>query len=205
MAGEIAHIVYAARLLTHMKDNVSYPSYWVGTVFPDIYRIGRISRFPTHIRPVSLSALVGNNDFTTGVRVHSWVDATHELYFKEHAIFEKLPWHPLLPFAFELFEDEVLYDSYEDWHLIIRALATVDPDEERMIHNRPHIQAWHALLQTYFRSAPSDESRLAYMEKLQLSSHSAKEINSIVSDLREHTTAKEILMNYIQTIEHILI
>lgn len=205
MAGEIAHVVYAARLLTHVGDAVSHPSYWIGALFPDIYRIGRTSRFPTHPRPVGLSTLIGNNDFITGMRVHSWIDETRELYFREHAVFEKLPWHPLLPFAFELFEDEVLYPSYEDWNLVLRILSTVHPDEEKMIHNRPHIQAWHALLQNYMRSTPSDESRSIYMDKLQISSSTAREINGLVSDLRSSSTAKEILTNYIHVIEHILL
>ncbi len=205
MAGEIAHVIYAARLLTHVGDAVSHPSYWIGTLFPDIYRIGRTSRFPTHPRSVGLSNIIGSNDFTTGMRVHSWVDETRELYFREHAIFEKLPWHPLLPFAFELLEDEILYPHYEDWNLVLRILSTVHPDEERMIHNRPHIQAWHALLQNYLRTAPSDESRSAYMEKLQISSQAAREINGIVSELRAGGLAQEHLTNYIHAIEHILI
>ncbi len=205
MAGEIAHVIYAARLLTHVGDAVSHPSYWVGTLFPDIYRIGRTSRFPTHPRPVGLSTIVGNNDFITGLRVHSWVDETRELYFREHAVFEKLPWHPLLPFAFELFEDEILYPYYEDWKVILRILSSVHPEEERLIHNRPHIQAWHALLSNYFREKPSDESRREYMEKLQIPSETAKEINNILSALRTTSDAKKILMNCIQSIEHILI
>jgi hypothetical protein len=205
MAGEIAHVIYAARLLTHIGDTVSHPSYWIGTLFPDIYRIGRTSRYPTHPRPIGLSTILGNNDFVTGMRVHSWVDETRELYFREHAVFEKLSWHPLLPFAFELLEDEILYPYYTDWNLVHRILSTVHPDEERMIHNRPHIQAWHALLQNYFRSAPSDESRNIYMEKLQISSQAAKEINSIVAELRKGGVAEELLMSYIQHIEHILV
>lgn len=205
MAGEIAHVIYAARLLTHLGDAVSHSSYWIGTLFPDIYRIGRTSRFPTHPRPVGLSTIIGSNDFITGMRVHSWIDETRELYFREHAVFEKLPWHPLLPFAFELLEDEILYPHYQDWNLVLRVLSTVHPNEEHMIHNRPHIQAWHALLQNYMRSAPSDDSRSVYMEKLQIPSHTATEVNTLVSDLRNGKVAHELLMKYIHHLEHILV
>lgn len=205
MAGEIAHIIYSARLLTYLGEDVSDPSYWTGALFPDIYRIGRTSRYPTHPRPVTLSTLVGKNDFTTGMRTHSWIDDTREKYFREHAPFEKLSWHPLLPFAFELFEDELLYSYYNDWSHIIRILSTIHPDEERIIHNRPHIQAWHALLQNYFRSRPSSTTRIVLMEKLQIPSSIAQEVNEVVGDLQSNGTAKEILMDYIQAIEHILI
>lgn len=205
MAGEIAHVIYAARLLTHVGEKVSHPSYWIGTLFPDIYRIGHVSRFPTHHRPVGLSSIIGTNDFDTGMRVHSWIDETRELYFREHAVFEKLPWNPLLPFAFELFEDELLYPYYEDWNLILRILSTVHPEEEKLIHNRPHIQAWHALLQNYCRTAPSDTSRTTFMETLRIPSQEAKEINILVSDLRTGGVAKKLLLDYIHSLEHILL
>ena len=205
MAGEIAHIIYAARLLTHLKESVSDPSYWTGALFPDIYRIGRTSRYPTHPRPVSLATIVGTNDFRTGMRTHSWIDDTREKYFREHHALEKLSWHPLLPFAFELFEDELLYTYYDDWSHIVRILSKVQPDEERLIHNRTHIQAWHALLQNYFRHSPNDTSRRIFMEKLQLPSPIIQEVNDVVADLRSSDVAKDIVMKYIQALEHILI
>ncbi len=205
MAGEIAHTIYAARLLTHIGDDVSDPSYWIGALFPDIYRIGRTSRYPTHPRSVSLSTIVGNNDFVTGMRVHSWIDDTREKYFREHSALEKLSWHPLLPFAFELFEDEILYGSYDDWGHITAILSTIHADEELLIHNRPHIQAWHALLANYFRAAPDDTSRRIFMEKLQIPSAIIQEVNGVVADLKANDTAQEILMDYIRSIEHILL
>lgn len=205
MAGEIAHIIYAARLLTHLQDDVSDPSYWIGALFPDIYRIGRTSRYPTHPRPVSLATIVGTNDFRTGMRTHSWIDDTREKYFREHHVLEKLSWHPLLPFALELFEDELLYGYYNDWNHIVRILANIHPDEEGLIHNRTHIQAWHTLLANYFRHAPSDISRKIFMEKLQIPSPIVQEVNDVVADLRASDAAQDIIMKYIQTIEHILL
>ena len=205
MAGEIAHVIYAARLLTYLGDSVSHSSYWIGALFPDIYRIERTSRFPTHPRPVSLATLVGKNDFITGMRTHSWIDDTREKYFRDKQAFEKLSWHPLLPFAFELFEDEVLYQSYSDWDHIVRILSTVHADEEHIIHNRPHIQAWHALLQNYFRNTPTNKTRMKYMEQLQIPSSIATEINGVVEDLHNSGAAKEVLIQYIRAVEHILI
>ena len=205
MAGEIAHVIYGARIVTHLGDLVSHPSYWIGTLFPDIYRIERTSRFPTHPRSVRLSTLVGNNDFITGMRVHSWIDETREAFFREHRVFEQLPWHPLLGLALELLEDELLYSSYTDWNLIIRILATVHPDEERIIHSRLHIQAWHALLTQYCKNAPSDESRIAFMRAMEISQHTAEEVNKVISELRTNQTAKKILNDLLQSFEHILL
>src|SRR3990167_5683372 len=76
MAGEVAHVVYGARVLTYLGDKVTGPEFWAGTLFPDIRHLGIISRQHTHPDNVSLETLVGTGDFETGMRVHAWVDAT---------------------------------------------------------------------------------------------------------------------------------
>ena len=204
MAGEIAHIVYAARLLTVLKSRVSHHSYWIGTVFPDIYRIAPTQRYPTHPKHVRLSALVGSNDFITGMRAHAWIDETYDHYIKEHRVYERLPWHPLNPLALELFQDEMLYAAFEDWGIVRRALGTAHPDELKIIHDEPLIQTWHTMLENYFRAAPSDTSRAALLEAHGVSSELTGEINQIVHALRNTNTAKEILNGYIGELEHML-
>lgn len=205
MAGEIAHIVYAARLLTYVGDKVSHPSYWVGTLFPNIYRIGSMRRFPTHPKPVGLSTLVGSNDFITGMRAHSWIDDTRDVYIKEHRVFEQLPWHPLLPLAFELLEDELLYPSFEDWNLVLRVLSVVHPEETLIVDNKSDIQAWHHLLQEYFRSGPSDHSRMRFLRALGVSMSISEEVNEMIAALRKHSLTKKLFDAYIQSLEQTLL
>lgn len=204
MAGEIAHIVYAARLLTVLKDRISNGSYWVGTVFPDIYRIAPLHRYPTHPQKVHLAALVGNDDFLTGMRVHSWIDETREHYMKEHRVYERLPWHPLLPFALELFEDEMLYSSFEDWGIVRRALATIHHDETKIIHEEKIVQGWHTMLENYFRTAPSDASRTAFLDANGIPESIAHDVNGIVHILGSTSRSKAIINGYIGELEHIL-
>ncbi len=197
-------MVYAARLLSYVGEKVSHPSYWVGTLFPNIYRIGSAQRFPTHPKPVGLSSLIGSSDFITGMRVHSWIDDTRDVYIKEHRIFEKLPWHPLLPLAFELLEDEILYPSFEDWNLVLRVLSSVHPEEKLIIDTVPEIQTWHSLLQEYFRDAPSDHSRMRLLHALGVSRAISDEINAMVAALREHSLTKKLFDAYLRSLEHTL-
>ena len=205
MAGEIAHIVYAARLLTTLKSEVSHHSYWVGTVFPDIYRLRAPNRYPTHLRPVILSRIVGHNDFTTGMRVHTWIDETSEHYMREHRVYERLPWHPLLPFALELFEDEMLYGAYEDWGIVRRALATIYPDEVAIVHEQSTLHTWHTILENYFRAVPSNTSRSALCDAIGISKEIAADANRIVHALKNGQAAKEIIYGYIGELEHMLV
>ncbi len=204
MAGEIAHIIYAARLLTVLKNRVSHHSYWVGTVFPDIYRIAPTHRYPTHPKHARLAALVGTNDFLTGMRVHTWIDETYDHYIKEHRAYERLPWHPLLPIALELFQDEMLYEAFEDWGIVRRALTTTHSDELKIIHDESLVQTWHAMLEHYFRAAPSDASRIHFMRAHGVSEETTGDINNLVRTLQETTTAKEIINGYIAELEHML-
>lgn len=205
MAGEIAHIIYAARLLTTLSHSVSHHSYWIGAVFPDIYRVKTSHRYPTHPKPVSLSTIVGQNDFRTGMRVHSWIDATRDHYMREHRAYERLSWHPLLPYALELLEDEILYGAFDDWGIVRRALSTIHPDEIHIVHERLHVKAWHTMLEQYFRQAPSDASRTAFTTSLGISSEIIHATNELIHTLRSDHTAKDILNGYIGELEHMLI
>ena len=125
MAGEVGHVVYATRMATFLGEKVQQASFWAGTLFPDIRHLGVASRKTTHEGNLSLSNLVGDNDFITGMRVHSWIDDVRIKYLHEENIKEELPWHPFVTHALKLVEDEFLYDRYDDWNLINRALSRV--------------------------------------------------------------------------------
>lgn len=204
MAGEISHVIYAARVLTALQGRVSHHSYWVGTVFPDIYRLHIAHRYPTHPRPVTLSSIVGQNDFRTGMRVHSWIDETRGRYMHERRAYERLPWHPLLPYVFELLEDEVLYSAYDDWSIIRRALNVIHPDEITILHEQSQIEAWHRALERYFREAPSDESRIAFGTSVGISEATSRDANELLIALKRSGIAQEILNGYLGELERML-
>ncbi len=204
MAGEIGHVVYAARLLTYLGNQVQDPAYWIGTLFPDIRHLGVVSRHHTHVSNVSLSALASDNDFMTGMRVHSWVDSTREHYLKTKNMKETLPWHPFVPHALKLLEDELLYNHFDDWNLIHRLLNTVHEGELQYVNSRPRIQQWHSTLQAYFRQPPSDASRMELSRAIGLSENSAQEVNTVVKELRDTEKTQELLHNFWQHLEQVL-
>lgn len=204
MAGEIAHVVYAARVLTTLGERVSHSSYWTGTVFPDIYRIHVAGRYPTHPRPVSLATIIGTNDFRTGMRVHAWIDETRSKYMHEVRAYERLPWHPLLPYALELLEDELLYDAYDDWDAVCRSLEHTHPDEVTIIHEQAQLHTWHTALTNYFQDAPSDISRAAFAKDTGIPESTAHDTNTLLHTLRASSTSQELLHGYIGELEQML-
>lgn len=204
MAGEVGHVVYGARLLHYLGDSVQDPSYWAGTLFPDIRHFGIVSRKRTHVDDVTLRSLVGVNDFETGMRVHAWVDATRERYLHDRHIKEVLPWHPFVPHALKLAEDEILYDVFEDWNLIHRVLGQVYNEELGFVSPKEEIQRWHTILQKYFEKKPDDDARTELSISIGLSESSAAEVNSVVATLKENKKARDIIMDFLRHLEDIL-
>lgn len=205
MAGEIGHVVYGARVLTYLGDAVSDPSFWAGTLFPDIRHLGVISRHRTHPESVSLHRLVADDDFSTGMRVHAWVDATREQYLSHNNMKETLPWHPFVPHALKLLEDELLYGTYGDWDIIGRTLNQVYDIELQYVTDESAIRRWHSVVQAYIKEAPTDESRVGLAVAIGLSENSAEEINSIVDRLRGSDQARRLIEGFWQHLEDVLL
>ena len=204
MAGEIGHVVYGARMLSYLDDKVQNPAYWVGTLFPDIRHTGVVSRHRTHPTDVTLDSLVGPDDFATGMRVHAWIDATREKFLREANIKESLPWHPFVPHALKLVEDELLYDRYDDWNLIHRVLSKVWEEEVRLMNDSQRIGEWHRVLQDYFKKKPDDASREQLSIGIGLSKNSASEINSVVNMLEKDGRAEKLVERFLEHLERLL-
>jgi len=197
MAGEIGHVVYGNLVAEKLEVPIdSKAAFWSGTLFPDIRHIDAVSRHRTHPEDVSLSSLVGVSDFHTGMRIHSWIDGTREAFLSRKNIKEVLPWHPFVPHALKLLEDEQVYAECEDWDDVTRALHTVHDVEKEFVVDVDTIEQWHVMLRDYFSQFPTDESRVQLANAIGLSSTLAKEINTVVRRLREHRVAKLLSVDF---------
>jgi hypothetical protein len=204
MAGEIGHVVYGARLLTYLGNAVQDSSFWLGTLFPDIRHLGVVSRHRTHPEDISLHSLAGRTDFSTGMRVHAWIDATRLAYLAKQNIKESLPWHPFIPHALKLLEDDLLYESYDDWDVIIRLLNKVHEEERALVDDERTIAVWHEVLRHYFKSKPTDTSRAELAVGIGLTAINAREINSLVKRLRDTKVAEQMIEGFWHYLEDIL-
>lgn len=204
MAGEVGHVVYAARLLTYLGERVQDPSYWVGTLFPDIRHLGVVSRNRTHPRDVTLKSLIGANDFQTGLRVHAWIDATREQFLRDHHLKEKIPWHPFAPFCLNLLEDELLYSHFDDWNLINRALNRTYPDEAVYCSVPATLKTWHTILQQYLLHPPSDASRRELARAIGLSENMAEESTKVIQLLKDNKATHALLDEFWRHLEDLL-
>jgi hypothetical protein len=204
MAGEISHVVYGARTLEYLDDKVKAPSFWAGTLFPDIRHLGIVSRRRTHPGDVSLGTLAGGNDFETGMRVHAWIDSTRNRFLEEANIKESLQWHPFVPHALKLFEDELLYERFDDWNLIERVLNKVHDQELKYVNSLQHITKWHDLLRNYFEQKPDNDSRFKLSIAIGLSEHSAEEVNNVVAMIKADNRAEALIERLVHHFEFLL-
>ncbi len=201
MAGEVAHVVYGARVLTFLGDKVRTQLFWVGTLFPDIKNLGAALKKHTHPDNVTLGSLTGEDDFETGMRVHSWIDNTREIFLSNKKIKERLRWHPFVPHSLKLLEDEMLYDRFDDWEIISKALNRVRDEELKIVNSREKVARWHNVLCEYFSQKPDDESRHRLSVAIGLSENSAKEVNNVVSLLKSDGEAERLIGEFIEHFE----
>jgi hypothetical protein len=138
------------------------------------------------------------------MRVHSWIDLTREQWLREMNAKELLPWHPLTPFALQLVEDELLYEHFDDWNLIMRLLHRTHDEEIKYVDSRQHLSAWHSLLQQYFKRKPDDESRRQFTMNIGLSEQTATEINQAVLLLAKNKPALKLIDQFILHLEELL-
>jgi len=204
MAGEVAHVVYGARVLAFLGEKVKTPLFWVGTLFPDIKNLGAALKKHTHPDGVTLGSLAGENDFETGARVHAWIDHTRELFLSNQRMKERLRWHPFVPHSLKLLEDEILYDRFDDWEIIFRALNRVRDEELKIVSSRDQVRRWHDILQEYLAEKPSDESRYKLSLAIGLSENSAQEVNSVVASLRTDGEAVKLIDEFVRHLEILL-
>lgn len=202
MVGEIAHVVYGARMLSFLGDAVSHTSYWNGILFPHIRSVHTRTRHPVHPHGVTRTSLVASNDFLTGIRVHSWVEHTKQSIDAHRLIDELLPTHPLTPYARSLAEDELLYDAYQEWDSVRKALRIIQPDELYYVHERSSIKKWHDTVSEYIQTRPNDESRIRFAHRIGISRAVAVETNALIQALLEDRTVHESLEHFIRELEY---
>jgi len=204
MAGEVGHVVYAQRVLKYLDMEVAGQAFWTGTLLPDIRHYGIVSGKQTHPEHVALQTLAGDNDFETGMRVHAWVDAVRNAFFEGENIKEELPWHPFVPHALKLLEDEILYDSFAHWKMVTDVLSTVHEEELNFVADRELLEKWHVELTKYLRRKPDDVSRFELSVAIGLSENSAQELNSVVKRLADHGEASFLVERFLRHLELLL-
>lgn len=160
MASQISHVVYGRKIFSRYKDNnLSWPEFLVGTVFPDIRYIAKIDRKITHDFDVSEEIAPNSSSFKVGMYVHSYVDEKREGILKKKGVYDLgLAKNWLFPTALKLAEDEIMYSKYHNWNEAVDALDTYYNEEYEYIPNKRIVEKWHNLNKRLFEAKPDAEA-----------------------------------------------
>lgn len=158
-AAPIFHVVVAEKWLEVMEDydEEQKQAFMLGTLFPDIRHLGKVSREITHEEGVTLEKIKETDDpFLKGLRLHNFVDIVRDEFLGSKDVQEKVDQFPGDSCLYlKILEDAILYARAVDGlGYIADYLESIDPKE--LSYNIPKeiVEEWHRFHQIYFLKGP---------------------------------------------------
>ena len=160
-AAPIFHATVAQMWLDHFEEYTEEEkrAFMLGTLFPDIRYIAKISRSKTHEKGLTIKDLLQIKDpFTKGMKLHSFVDEVRNNYVDAHFLpheYRHLAYAPQT--HIKVLEDEVLYFQNKCDKKAIGAFLTHSLKEEESFGITAQVvQEWHEQLSECFLHPPSE-------------------------------------------------
>lgn len=170
-AGPMTHVYLGLKWLDvygSEYDEQQRQAFLIGTVFPDIRYIARVSRNVTHTKNVHLQdVLQAKSEFDQGVKFHSYVDNERFEFLKRHPIQKKISTlkEPHKSIYVKLVEDQMIYPK-ADWRFMKQTLFSPVAEEKQYDIDFGTITQWHMGLSYYFSMLPSSIlSQIAMFDK----------------------------------------
>ncbi len=163
MASEIAHVVYADRLLRQKPVAQDQQQFLLGTLFPDIRRVSNVNRSQTHNKYKKLDLdLEGLDDFEKGWKFHVWCDMRRTEILLKKGFYDIEEVREGYYLSHYILEDRLLWDKYNNWETLMNFLN--NPPYYQLFEelNRSDWNFWYMILAEYFQAKPSRESVIKY-------------------------------------------
>jgi hypothetical protein len=159
-AAPITH-VYLGELwiLKHENyNNEEYRAFQLGTLFPDIRKLGVISRYETHENGLTTKDIKNTpNPFLKGKRFHAFVDEFRDQLIKEWDIYTQLNEvidQQYVGSFLKFVEDEILYEKL-NCAKVSACLNGILPDERLFGIKEQDLDKWHTLMHQAITIRPS--------------------------------------------------
>jgi len=204
MASEIAHIVAADTLFDKYFSHLDRKQFFIGTVFPDIRKLGEIDRSATHRENLAFDDVASeSNSFRAGILLHSLFDSKRSEFLVSKGMYNWYPYDFVTDGALKLLEDEWFYDRVSRWPQINSYFDEI-PDEERLWDvAEASLWKWHVGLQDYFRTKPDEQSRERYRILLNTSVGMWEQITDLMEIMRKDARVIETEELLVSTIENV--
>lgn len=154
-AGPYVHIQLAEKFISHYQVK-NRRLFLVGTLFPDIRYLGKISRDQTHFKGIGLKEIIEEkSDFIAGMKLHSFVDEIREKFTVTSGIYDYIkrlePQHHAT--LLKLIEDEILWKK-QLTSTLVNYLAETSKQEIEFSVPFDMVIKWHLYLSSYFNQQP---------------------------------------------------
>lgn len=217
MAASITHAVITDKVFDKYFIKYNKQNFFVGTLFPDIRNISRLSRNQTHLNIFSVNQVYNEeSSFMAGVKFHSLVDFTRNKYIASKLNEIIFILYKLKIFVFKreglfwlnrvskFFEDELNYSQVVDWHPYISYLNSVYEEELDFSLSRKTILKWHCLLQKNFSKQPDKKNRKLFLKELGWDDKKIKKADKDLNKLKKSKKLKQILIGFYDNFEQLV-
>lgn len=159
------HLCLASKFLIAQKKPYSSSEKEIflrATSFPDIYKLGVVTRKETHDHNVTLKIIrLTPSIFKAGKKFHVWVDETRERLVEQWDIYDKvnklaiIPTNKIATFL-KLVEDAILFNMANITMLdTILLFSTIDQEAYSYNISTQKLLQWHAILTIYLSTKTS--------------------------------------------------
>ena len=161
MASPITHIILAIKIACLLPASMDQEAFIVGTSFPDIRHMAKLSRQATHIEPVSWHDIITeSSSFRAGMLFHNLVDNLRIKHFEPYFYDRLATSHDstyvlYFPLVMKFAEDAVLHSFTSQWQEACNCFDTIYPEELALCPDEETVQKWHSLIQNYCLHKPT--------------------------------------------------
>ena len=193
MASNITHIVLAKKALGTILNGktIDFSKFYVGTLFPDIRKLGTISRETTHFKnPTKEKLLALTNSFDIGMYLHSLVDHDREQILEELGMYSVIEKTITNQTALKLLEDEVLYNEINNWEEIASYFSTIFREELALLPDKSELLFWHSLNKRYLLSE-TNPGKMA--REMNINEKYINETHTVLDELRNNSKIIDLI------------
>lgn len=192
MPAPITHIVLGKKIHQHFFPHLDFPSFIVGTSFPDIRYTSQLTRTQTHLQNIHLKDVDNKNSFLAGFQIHSLIDLIVNKFNQKKISPFLLKTNIKNNFNLKYYQDKILYPEINNWPQIRSFLDCVYPQETNIGVSKKSVQEWHDWLQEYFKKGPVKKPLKMFFENIDQPQLIDKTIKSFEKMERNSRIKKEI-------------
>lgn len=206
MASEIAHIVYnnvffqkldlgEVENLILPENKINREEFMLGSIFPDIRRIGNIKRSDTHLYfPRVDLDFSGLDSFHAGWKFHLYCDMKREEILNKYNFYSLERASIISSQASKNLEDELVYNDYGNWEKM--SLYFQDPPYFPVLPNinEATFRLWYSIVSTYITQQPNNKTIRLFLIKQQNYSEKVGALTQKLDEFRKNKKIREILV-----------